>query len=97
SDCDCYTCRHFGRAYLHHLFAADEMLGPTLLTLHNLAYYLRLMRDARVAIAGKRFATFREQCIARWAPVSPAGQSSSRPISGRLECLAGRRNGMLTA
>src|SRR5205807_7274562 len=42
SDCPCYTCRHFSRAYLHHLFLAKEMLGPTLLSLHNLAYYLRL-------------------------------------------------------
>src|SRR5205807_10277539 len=51
SDCDCYTCRHFSRAYLHHLFAADEMLGPTLSTIHNLAYYFRLMRQARASIA----------------------------------------------
>src|SRR5207244_5118246 len=85
SGCECYTCGHFSRAYLHHLFAADEMLGPTLLTLHNLAYYLRLMREARAAIAEKSFAEFRAQCVARWAPVSPAGESSSRPISDRLE------------
>src|SRR5260370_36006657 len=43
SDCPCYVCRHFSRAYLHHLFLADEMLGPTLLSLHNIAFYLRLM------------------------------------------------------
>src|SRR5947208_4606882 len=40
SDCACYVCRHFSRAYLHHLFLADEMLGPTLLSLHNIAFYL---------------------------------------------------------
>jgi len=88
SGCDCYTCRHFSRAYLHHLFAADEMLGPTLSTIHNLAYYLRLMREARAAIERKRFAEFREQCVARWgtpALVSPAGESSSPPLIGRLE------------
>jgi queuine tRNA-ribosyltransferase len=83
SDCDCYTCGHFSRAYLHHLFAADEMLGPTLLTIHNLAYYLRLMRQARAAIWEKRFAEFREQCIARWAvsgslASSPADETSIR-------------------
>jgi len=78
SDCDCYTCRNFSRAYLHHLFAADEMLGPTLLTIHNLAYYLRLMRQACAAIREKRFAEFREQCLARWALVSPAGETSIR-------------------
>ena len=37
--CPCYTCRHFSRAYLHHLFLAGEMLGPTLLSLHNVAFY----------------------------------------------------------
>ena len=59
SDCQCYTCRNFSRAYLHHLFAANEMLGPTLLTLHNLAYYLRLMRETRAAIREGRFEQFR--------------------------------------
>ena len=55
SGCECYTCRHFSRAYLHHLFAANEMLGPILLTIHNLAYYLRLMRETREAIRAARF------------------------------------------
>ena len=47
SGCPCYTCRHFSRAYLHHLFLAEEMLGPTLLSLHNVAFYCRLMAEAR--------------------------------------------------
>ncbi|HEX4591819.1 MAG TPA: tRNA guanosine(34) transglycosylase Tgt, partial [Gemmataceae bacterium] len=59
SGCDCYTCRQFSRAYLHHLFAADEMLGPTLLSIHNLAYYLRLMRETRAAIRAGRLEEFR--------------------------------------
>jgi queuine tRNA-ribosyltransferase len=66
SDCLCYTCRHFSRAYLHHLFLAKEMLGPTLLSLHNLAYYLRLMTEMRDAIVERRFAEFRTVCLARW-------------------------------
>ena len=66
SDCECYTCRTFGRAYLHHLFAAEEMLGPTLLSLHNVAFYLRLMADARRAISEGRFAAFHAGCLARW-------------------------------
>ncbi len=56
--CQCYACRHFSRAYLHHLFLADEMLGPTLLSLHNLAYYLQLMAGIRAAIEQERFAEF---------------------------------------
>ncbi|HET6573884.1 MAG TPA: tRNA guanosine(34) transglycosylase Tgt [Fimbriiglobus sp.] len=66
SGCACYTCAHFGRAYLHHLFAADEMLGPTLVSLHNVAYYLRLMAEARAAIREERFAAFRAGCRDRW-------------------------------
>jgi queuine tRNA-ribosyltransferase len=68
SDCPCYTCANFSRAYLHHLFAADEMLGPTLLSLHNVAYYLGLMTDARAAIAAGTFAAFRAARLARWKP-----------------------------
>ena len=67
SHCQCYTCRHFSRAYLHHLFLADEMLGPTLLSLHNVAYYCRLMADARMAIREGRYAAFRSARLARWA------------------------------
>src|SRR5258708_18653699 len=59
SDCECYTCRHFSRAYLHHLFQVDEMLGPTLLSLHNVAFYCRLMREIRQAIEVSRLASFR--------------------------------------
>jgi queuine tRNA-ribosyltransferase len=66
SDCVCYTCTNFSRAYLHHLFAADEMLGPTLLSLHNVAYYLQLMAEARNAIQARRFAEFHSVCLARW-------------------------------
>jgi queuine tRNA-ribosyltransferase len=66
SDCLCYTCRHFSRAYIHHLFQAGEMLGPTLLSLHNVAFYCRLMAEARQAIAANRFAEFHAVCLARW-------------------------------
>jgi queuine tRNA-ribosyltransferase len=67
SGCSCYCCSHYSRAYVHHLFAADEMLGPTLLSLHNLAFYLRLMADARRAILQGAFASFRGGCLARWS------------------------------
>ena len=66
SDCPCYACSHFSRAYLHHLFAAEEMLGPILLTIHNVTYYLRLMERARGAIERGEFGAFREGCLGRW-------------------------------
>ena len=52
SKCDCYTCRNYTRAYLHHLDRTGEMLGPRLNTIHNLHYYQTLMSGLRDAIAG---------------------------------------------
>jgi len=49
-SCGCYACRHFTRAYLHHLQKANEILGARLNTVHNLHYYLELMRELRAAI-----------------------------------------------
>ena len=51
-DCDCYTCRNFSRAYLHHLDKCGEILGSQLNTIHNLRYYQRHMQDIRAAIEG---------------------------------------------
>ncbi len=56
--CDCYTCRHYSRAYLRHLQQANEILGARLATVHNLAYYQGLMRDLRAAIAEKKLDDF---------------------------------------
>jgi queuine tRNA-ribosyltransferase len=58
--CGCYTCRHYSRAYLRHLYVAREILAYRLLTLHNLYYYLNLMVSMRQAIAEGRFAAFRQ-------------------------------------
>ena len=62
--CDCYTCRHYSRAYLHHLDKCNEMLGARLNTIHNLRYYIRLMHDMRAAIEAGRFASFAEDFYA---------------------------------
>jgi queuine tRNA-ribosyltransferase len=56
--CDCYTCQHYSRAYLHHLDRAHEILGSHLNTLHNLHYYQQLMQNLRQAIAGQRLEQF---------------------------------------
>ncbi|MGH8750291.1 MAG: tRNA guanosine(34) transglycosylase Tgt, partial [Burkholderiales bacterium] len=57
-ECACYTCRHFTRAYLHHLQKVNEILGARLNTLHNLHYYQELMRGMRAAIEQGRFGDF---------------------------------------
>jgi queuine tRNA-ribosyltransferase len=58
SLCDCYTCRHFSRAYLRHLFMAGEILAMVLNTIHNVRFYLRLMERIREAIAEGRYGSF---------------------------------------
>jgi queuine tRNA-ribosyltransferase len=60
-DCRCYTCRHFSRAYLRHLFMAGEMTGATLLTVHNLYFYLDLMRRIREALSFGSFEKLRQE------------------------------------
>jgi queuine tRNA-ribosyltransferase len=72
--CPCPACRR-SRGYLRHLFMADEMLGPVLLTAHNLTYYQRLLADARRAIAENRFMQFKATKMAAWA----AGDESAQP------------------
>jgi queuine tRNA-ribosyltransferase len=63
--CSCYTCRHFSRAYLRHLYVADEILGLRLNTIHNLHYYAELMRQARQAIQAGTFPAWKAECLAR--------------------------------
>jgi len=58
-DCGCYACRHFSRAYLHHLHRANEILGARLNTIHNLHYYLELMGLLRGAIERGELGAFR--------------------------------------
>ena len=71
ADCACYTCRHFSRAYLHHLYKIGEILGARLNTLHNLHYYQTLMNDMREAITAQRFAKFQSQFVARRGMLRP--------------------------
>lgn len=65
-DCDCPACARHCRAYLHHLFKAEEMLGPMLLTWHNLRYYNRLMARLRAAIIRGRMAEEAAAIAAGW-------------------------------
>ena len=65
--CTCYTCKNFSRAYLHHLDRCGEMLGPMLSTVHNLHYYLNLMREVRAALDAGAYAAFMQQFAAERA------------------------------
>ena len=60
-SCDCYACSNFSRAYLHHLHRTGEILGARLNTIHNLHYYLQLMKEIRAAIDAGQFQQFVQQ------------------------------------
>jgi queuine tRNA-ribosyltransferase len=60
-DCTCYTCRHYSRAYLRHLYKTRELLAYRLNTIHNVHYYLALMSAMRQAILGDEFDAFQRR------------------------------------
>ena len=69
--CACYTCRNFSRGYLHHLHRTNEILGARLNTLHNLFYYLELMRELRAAIEAGGLAAYRAKMAAERSAGEP--------------------------
>jgi queuine tRNA-ribosyltransferase len=69
--CGCYACRHYSRAYLRHLQQCNEILGARLATIHNLHFYLALMRNARAAIEAGRFAAFAAEVVDSTAEAAP--------------------------
>jgi queuine tRNA-ribosyltransferase len=83
ATCGCYTCRTFSRAYLRHLFVAEELLSHRLLSLHNVHFFIGLMQAMRTAIADGDFAGFRSRFFARYV-VSSAEIPLDQPPA-RLE------------
>ena len=73
-ECTCHTCRHYSRAYLHHLDRCGEILGSRLNTVHNLHFYQHLMDEMRGAIANRRFEIWRRAFAERRASGEPAGE-----------------------
>ncbi len=68
--CDCYTCRTFSAAYLHHLFSCDELLGYRLATIHNLSFIHNLMQKIRNAILDGTFSAFKDDFLAGYKPTN---------------------------
>jgi len=66
--CDCYTCRHFSAAYLHHLFRCQELLAYRLATIHNLRFITRLMEQIRRSILDDSFDSFKEAFLQNYQP-----------------------------
>ncbi len=69
-ECGCYTCRNYSRAYLRHLDRCNEILGARLNTIHNLFFYLDLMRRMREALDEGRFTAWARETLARRAPAA---------------------------
>ena len=65
-ECDCYTCTHFTKAYLHHLHKAKEEFGKTLNSIHNIRFLIRIVEGAREAIKNDRFLEYKEECLAKY-------------------------------
>ena len=88
--CSCYTCRNYSRAYLRHLFLAEEILALRLNTIHNLYFYLQFMKDLRRALAEGRFDSFREAFrTSGESPGIPADKEDGNdlPPRGRVHFL----------
>ena len=64
--CDCYTCQHYSRAYLHHLFKTGELLSNTLATIHNERFIVRLVDDIRASIADGTFYEFKQKFLTEY-------------------------------
>jgi len=67
-ECDCYTCRNFSAAYIHHLFKCRELLAYRLATIHNLGFIMRLMERIRQSILDDTFAAFRDEFLKEYRP-----------------------------
>ena len=83
ASCSCLACRRYSRSYIHHLFRVDEMLGPQLLSIHNLTHYLTLMADIRGAISRGTFDSLYQAVCRLWdghrAQGTSSAQGKSRP------------------
>lgn len=96
---DNYTCRNFSRAYLRHLVLAEEMLAGTLLTLHNLHFYLDLMAQVRTHLEAGDFGVWHQAWIARYEAGAAARRRAMMPLRGMTNESGGagaaaRRRGM---
>jgi queuine tRNA-ribosyltransferase len=76
-DCLCETCQHYSRAYLRHLYLSGEILGMRLNTLHNLHFFLNLMRNARKAIQENCFLDFKKNFLEQYQQEQPIQERDS--------------------
>lgn len=80
--CDCYCCKNFSRAYLHHLFNANEILSATLSAIHNVRFYLNMVAGARKAIEAGEFLSYKEEFLGNYLS-TPQKTSAPRKKKGK--------------
>jgi queuine tRNA-ribosyltransferase len=80
ASCGCYACKNFSRAYLRHLFLAGEILSLRLLTLHNVYFYMELVRQARAHILQGDFSRFLAETLSRMQKTDNGGEE--QPTTG---------------
>jgi queuine tRNA-ribosyltransferase len=78
AECDCYTCRTYSAAYVHHLARADELLYYRLGSIHNIRFMLRLAARLRESIMGGSYPAFRDEFLARYVPASEQVREAQR-------------------
>ena len=88
-DCNCYACRRFSAAYLHHLFKTKEILGLRLASMHNLRFILRLMEDIRQAIVEGKLEAFRREFLAAFTPTDEGARRSHKEAWMRARGMLG--------
>ncbi|MBU2512173.1 tRNA guanosine(34) transglycosylase Tgt [bacterium] len=79
TSCDCYTCTNFTRAYIHHLFAANEILGATLTSIHNVQFFLNLTKQIRTAIKNRCFLKYKAEFLELYHRKDKKKGPSSKP------------------
>ena len=65
-ECDCYTCTHYTKAYIRHLFVANEGLGGRLLSIHNIRFLIKMMEDMRNAIKNDKFLEYKNEFMKKY-------------------------------
>jgi queuine tRNA-ribosyltransferase len=85
TNCNCYTCRNFGRAYLNHLINTSEILGSALMTLHNVTFYQDMMRAIRMSIVEGTFQKFRHAFLDEYLADDKKKELGYEDIDGRYD------------
>ncbi len=81
-ECNCYTCQHFSRAYIHHMFRVNEVLGLRLATLHNIHFYMQIVQEARHAILKNRFGEFKSRFLEIYFSANAENQNNEKELEG---------------